>query len=217
MALVNPPYSNYLYGDEREVKSVYPPLNLLYLYSYTKDYAEIKIFDGEIYSNLKDLVRDVKIFNPQIVSYTATSQTYPVAKILAEKLKDPKSIQVIGGPYATVVPGEVLDYFDVAVIGEGEETLLDLIKGKKLKSIKGITFKTKEGNFFTQKRPFRKNLDELPFPSWDLIDFTKYSFFTNLGGDKKSAPIIVLISDCIKLSFISLENLKSSSLNFSKT
>ena len=190
IALVNPSYSSYLYGSERDIKSVHPPLNLLYLHSYIKDIADVKLFDGELYPTLENLINDLEDFKPDIIAYTATSPSYPIVKKLAQKLKNKDRIQIIGGVYATVNPDEVLDFFNVAVIGEGEDALYDIIKGKKFEDIKGIAFRKKNNTFFTDNRPFKTDLDKLPFPSWDLVDFSKYQYSIHRGGDENSAPII---------------------------
>lgn len=189
IALVNPSYSSYLYGTERSVKSIHPPLNLLYLHSFIKNHAEIRLFDGETYPDLDSLTDDIKQFDPQIVGYTATSPTYPITKILSKKI-DPEVLQVIGGPYATAVPEEASNFFDIVAIGEGEEVLLDLIQNKDIQNINGITFKAGNKSVFTKRRAFRWDLDKLPFPSWDIINFSKYQYSVHRGGDKNSAPII---------------------------
>lgn len=190
IALVNPPYSSTLYGNERSVKSKHPPLNLLYLHSYIRDYSEVRIFDGETIP-LEELFEGIKEFNPDIIGYTSTSPTYPIAKAISQKLRRDDNLQIIGGPYATVVSQETLRDFDIAIIGEGEETLKELIQGRSIESIKGLAFNGAWGeHHFTGNRLFREDLDKLPFPSWDLVDFTQYRYSTHRGGNKKSAPII---------------------------
>ncbi len=73
---------------------------------------------------------------------------------------------------------------DFAIRGEGEETLVELIeyltKGKKpLDSIPGLAYKARETSHdisfsITPDRPVMKAIDDLPFPSWDLVDVEKY-------------------------------------------
>lgn len=84
---------------------------------------------------------------------------------------------------------------DFIIYGEGEETLLELIsylntkerrqntEGQKQKSessiqnlsaINGIIFKEKATLRKTKPRKVLNNLDDLPMPSWDLIDIESY-------------------------------------------
>jgi radical SAM superfamily enzyme YgiQ (UPF0313 family) len=70
---------------------------------------------------------------------------------------------------------------DYVIIGEGEETLSELmacLNGSSdipLVEIKGLAFKDTNGNIvLTAPRPILKQLDELPFPAWDLVDTERY-------------------------------------------
>jgi radical SAM superfamily enzyme YgiQ (UPF0313 family) len=52
---------------------------------------------------------------------------------MARLVRDDCELLVAGGPQPTLNPTEFLRYFDVVVIGEGEQTMLDLqraVEGK---------------------------------------------------------------------------------------
>lgn len=189
VALINPPYSSYLYGSEESIKSVSPPINLLYLHAYINNYCDVKLFDGECFSRLEELIHAVSIFNPDIIGYTATSPTFPIVKKIS-KIFQGKKLQIIGGAYSTVAPQDVLGFLDIAVISEGEETLLEIINGKPLKGINGIAFIDNGELVFTAPRHYRKNIDSFPFPSWHLIDFDLYKSSIHRNYGSRSAPIL---------------------------
>lgn len=68
---------------------------------------------------------------------------------------------------------------DFIVLGEGEATLLELIKAlgspaAELSAIQGIAYQQGEAVIKTGKRAVIKELDALPFPAWDLVDITPY-------------------------------------------
>jgi B12-binding domain/radical SAM domain protein len=76
------------------------------------------------------------------------------------------SIYISGGPHPSGAPEETLEYFDYVVIGEGEETLPELVRTLEIEGdvtkVKGIAFKNKDGNtIFTEKRE-HVNLDDYP-------------------------------------------------------
>lgn len=82
---------------------------------------------------------------------------------------------VAGGASPTTLPIEHLNSgADYIMLGEGEESFQDLIlylKGKKsLREIDGIAY----GNKIQHKTKFIKNLDDLPFPSLDLLPLENY-------------------------------------------
>ena len=66
------------------------------------------------------------------------------------------AVFVAGGPHPSALPEEVLEHFDFVVVGEGEETLPDLIKaitdGGDPGTVKGIAYKSAGRICFTEKR-----------------------------------------------------------------
>lgn len=87
---------------------------------------------------------------------------------------------VLGGHGPTPIPEYILDktHANIIVLGEGEETLPELLKCKlgngDLAKIKGIAYKDK-GTFQTteRRRPIH-NLDTIPFPEWSLFPMEEY-------------------------------------------
>ena len=70
---------------------------------------------------------------------------------------------------------------DFILYGEAETTLLELTKALQqnistvaLSKIEGLYFKNQNKVIKTKPRKVLKNLDELPFPAWDLIDVASY-------------------------------------------
>jgi anaerobic magnesium-protoporphyrin IX monomethyl ester cyclase len=94
---------------------------------------------------------------------------------------DPNILTVVGGPHTTVVPLKFLaeaQNVDVAVVGEGEYTLLDIAayrEGRKqLGDMKGIAYRKNGTPTLTAPRPFIENLDELPYPAYHLVNMEGY-------------------------------------------
>ena len=68
---------------------------------------------------------------------------------------------------------------DFILLGEAEQTLAELITALDSEktdflSLSGIAFKQQDAVIKTVKRNVMKDLDSLPFPSWDLIDVEAY-------------------------------------------
>lgn len=92
---------------------------------------------------------------------------------LAKKI-NPSTVVVFGGPHATHQFQEILarqTVVDVVVMGEGEDTFLDLMntisrKGKSsLCEVKGIAFRKDGAVISTAPRPPIADLDSIPFPA----------------------------------------------------
>jgi radical SAM superfamily enzyme YgiQ (UPF0313 family) len=110
---------------------------------------------------------------------------------LARKLKATNfgGTIVLGGVHVTGAPEKTFEFFgdcyDVAVLGEGESTVLELVgclkSGGDLAEVCGIAYPVpdREGPgrrlVFTAPRDYIRDLDSLPFPAWDLLpDLAKY-------------------------------------------
>ncbi|MGD0449789.1 MAG: radical SAM protein [Candidatus Bathyarchaeia archaeon] len=94
---------------------------------------------------------------------------------------DSSILTVVGGPHVTVMPKEFLDVaknVDIAVIGEGEYSMLEIAKhfeGKKqLQEILGIAYRQNGEVIVNSSRPFITNLDELPYPAYDHVNMEQY-------------------------------------------
>lgn len=99
-----------------------------------------------------------------IYSFT-TRQAAKVFKEVENAGKD--SIFIAGGPHPSGCPEETLKYFDYVVIGEGEETLPELVRVLQKKGdpgeVRGIAYKNPDTGriTLTPKRP-HVNLDSYP-------------------------------------------------------
>lgn len=127
----------------------------------------------------KEIIEEVRKFRPDVIGLSAVTPTIAKTAKLASMIKDtyPSLPIVIGGPHVTALPEPtLLDYlsFDYGVIGEGEETAVDLVEALSAERIPadvpGIAFRENGKISFTHGRQPLENLDTLPFPAWDLLD-----------------------------------------------
>lgn len=156
------------------------PLNLAYLASYLRLHLfPVEILDADFLRYPVDqVVGYINKNKPDIVGLTSVTGNFHEAVRLAraiKKLKQPPLI-IIGGVHITALPGEMRKYpfFDFAVIGEGEETLLELVKKIEkgqtdFEKVLGLAFLKKTRLVLTPPRPYIKNLDKLPMPAFDLL------------------------------------------------
>ncbi|HEY6837990.1 MAG TPA: radical SAM protein [Geobacteraceae bacterium] len=128
--------------------------------------------------DLAAFLAKVEEIRPQLLGFSATTLSIVHAARAAERVKErfPAVTVVVGGPHVSAVPVETLErfpIFDVAVVGEGEETLLDLLgvheKGGDIGAVPGIVYRDGLQVRATARRPFISDLDTLPFPAWDLL------------------------------------------------
>lgn len=157
------------------------PINLGYLAAYLiKNGYEVEIWDFESdkLSNSVFISR-LKKANPKVVGFSCLTPTIINGHKLATLVKKhfPEVITITGGHHPSAWPKRTLeDYpnFDMVVISEGEETLLELCqrieKGKSLRGVLGTAYRIKKSVKIEPRRPLMRNLDELPFPARELFN-----------------------------------------------
>lgn len=156
------------------------PLPLTYLAAYLRSrQKEVEILDANLLGLSHDQVAAyINKHRFDLIGLSATTPDfYEIVKLAKKikKIKNPPYI-VIGGAHISAIPKDIQKYlyFDFAVIGEGEETLLELVtslenKNNKFNDILGLVFKKGKKLIVNQIRPYIKNLDILPFPARDLL------------------------------------------------
>lgn len=195
--LLNPYYSY----PENRYRFFRPcaPYNLLYIAAYlrkhdiTCDIKELGIFDENkrIYNNGKVRlgVDDADILGLIIgydiigisSMYSLFYQDVREIIILIRKF-NPNCKIIVGGNNASSDPNQFSDIADHVVVGEGEKAFLNIIEGKT-----------------TDKVCFEKlieNLDDIPFPAYDLIDFNKYHEHSNPYVMHKQSSGIISSRGC---------------------
>lgn len=136
-----------------------------------------------VWNQVRRVLADVK---PDVVAISAKTQTHASARMVAKLVKEqnPSAIVLVGGPHPTILPEKTLECpdFDVAVLGEGEATIVELLAAirdnKDWSTVAGVAFR-RDGNVVrTAPRPLIEDLDALPFPHANaprtLIDFEQY-------------------------------------------
>lgn len=162
------------------------PINLAYLAAYVREKGiSVDIIDGRALNYSLDDYKDAIIkLKPKIVGMTVmtsyVNQAVDIARIVKSVSKN--IMVVVGGAHISALPVDTLasyDVFDVAVVGEGEETLAELTK-KVLKNdcdfsgINGIYYRDNGVIKGTKPRGLIKDLDSLPYPAFDLLPLEKY-------------------------------------------
>lgn len=130
----------------------------------------IKIFDEKIAPVSITQIRGADLVGISISTVSAL-RGYELAYYIRKVLKVPV---VIGGVHATLNAKEALKWGNFVVRNEGEYAMLELVKalenGGTFDNILGLSYRTNGDTYHNPQRPFIKNLDELPFPNWDLIE-----------------------------------------------
>ncbi len=169
-----------------EGSSLFPPMDLVYLGSYLVE----NDVDAEIVECLAlDLSRDGLREKVRSTVDGSSDRTLMVVRTSAPTLDwDLEICGEIKGElpdldiavYGPVVPhvswriqGE--DSVDYIVHGEPDDTIFELTVGRPPEEILGLVHRS-NGSWATNGlRPMRVELDELPFPKWELLPYRRYT------------------------------------------
>ena len=107
---------------------------------------------------------------------------YSYVKWLCQEIKQiyPKVPIVVGGSVSSPMPEFLLSHTeaDIAVIGEGEHTMQELLTcfetDEDIGSVPGICYKKGKEILRAGNRQRISDLDNLPFPAWDLVPMDIY-------------------------------------------
>lgn len=130
----------------------------------------------------KEVEYVLETVQPHIVGITALSVQFGSAAKIARIVKSwrPDCPVVFGGHHVTYMPLDSLrrvPHFDVGVLGEGEETFLELCRAyaagrrSNFNKIPGLIYRSGNGIMFSEHRKLIENLDALPNPRKDLLIF----------------------------------------------
>jgi len=163
--------------------SVVPSLGLGYLASCLRKAGhEVRILDA-----LRDRLpaekvsRIVQAEQPDLVGVTVLSLFYREARSLLKLLKQTCSSKiVIGGHHVTALPEVSLadTGADFAVVGEGEETIVQLAHEiehhGRFHDVRGLVYRQNGSILKNERRPLIEDVDAIPYPAWDLVELERY-------------------------------------------
>jgi len=186
----------YLYFHPSNDRSIFrfPPLGLGYIAAYLKrNNISVDIVDCTFLSEEEALKR-VRRSSPNIIGIQSMFSVKRKALEFARLLRQDCELLISGGPLPTSNPEGFLQDFDVVVMGEGEETMLELVRnfenGSDLSNIRGIAYKDNCKVKITPRREFIKEIDSIPFPARDLFDNRSYKDYYSRRFGYTITPIM---------------------------
>lgn len=169
-----------------------PPLGVLYLASYLRARTdfEVRVVDMQLnYRNETPVVRAAEVARPVLVGISAMTanarQMHTVARRIKERLPDVPV--VVGGAHPSSYPEETLEdpNIDFLVAGEGEEPFFRLVRWlqgeERLENIRGLSYRLDGAVIANPPMPYHERLDDLPFPSYDLVPLEEYHRLPRVG------------------------------------
>jgi anaerobic magnesium-protoporphyrin IX monomethyl ester cyclase len=180
----------------------FPPLGLGYIAAYLRSHGiSVEIVDCTFLTQ-REALEKIKRSNPKIIGIQSMFSMKNKSLELARILRNNCELLVAGGPLPTTNPELFLQDFDIVVVGEGEQTMLEIALQAQISgdfsNVKGIVYNEKDTGQ-TKSTPTRseiEDLDTLPFHFRDLFDnqayknyyFDKFGYTTTAVMSSRGCP-----------------------------
>ncbi len=180
-------------------KPTSPHMGIAYLAAVVREKGhEIGIMDMRLGYDTPYLLEKLEKFRPNYVCITSVAMEHQSVYDIISAINEKGYKVIIGGPHVSSIKKKILSECkaDFAVKGEGEEPIVKFLAGEPLGQIKGLIWKDGENVVENSDNPFLRQLDEMPFPAFEMFELNKYM-------DKK-LPIITSRSCPYRCTFCSI-------------
>jgi anaerobic magnesium-protoporphyrin IX monomethyl ester cyclase len=180
--LINPPSQALGPGNKRMTRVLYPPPPgglAMIAASLLRDGHAVQVADLVVEPvPLAAVVQRVITWGADAVGFSVLGAAFYATRELARALKSAvPSLHLFAG---NALPSEYPAWFlqqipelDAVVVGEGEETVLDLVNGGFRGPVAGAALQGGDATSFARRAQIA-DLDSLPFPAWELFPYRKY-------------------------------------------
>ena len=161
---------------------------------------DVKLYHELYMPEKNEFLDKVNSFKPDLIGFTARTTAIPFITEMCGWLDDnlPDIPVLIGGYHAILVPDECAKIRGVDIVceGEGEYPILELMDslrdGEMRTDILSMHYNLPDGTYKKNPvRPLIEDLDELPFPDFDLFDYE------NLDRSKNFTAMVMLSRGCL--------------------
>ncbi len=178
-----------------------PHLGVAYLAAVLRNQGyQVKVADAQVEGiSLVEFGRRVRLCDPDLVGFTAFTEQIEEAHRAAQMIKEynPRLPIVVGGCHPSALPQETLEEFpdfDFAVVGEGENTVLDLVERlnqkKSVADLAGVAYREGSRIVTGPHRHYIEDLDSLPLPAFDLFPLDRYKIFYRVFNRERNLPLL---------------------------
>lgn len=169
----------------------YPPIGTLYAAALMREQGHaVSFFDTMFVHGPEEIILMLEAHDPDIFVIYDDGFNY-LTKMCLTNMRE-AAFEMIRfarqkGCQVIVSSSDATDHFETylevgahyVILGEAEQTLAELVTAieterKDLLAIPGLAYLHQGAVIKTVKRPVMKDLDELPFPAWDLVDVASY-------------------------------------------
>jgi len=161
----------YEVSDKKKILYNFYPLGLGYIAGYLR--KNLTGIEVKIFRTMEELLE----WNPYITGLSCMSSNFNIAVETSDTIKKETGCSVfLGGSHISSIPVTLPESCDAGIIGEGEETFLEIVNTFLTKKnpckhdfneIYGLALHDGDNVILTKKRELIADLDNIPYPSRD--------------------------------------------------
>ena len=145
---------------------IMPSLGLMYLSASLRQAGYTVRHIDHTFLERSDVLEQIDMLKPSVIGIYCMITMQDEALSLAAQVRD-KALTVVGGPYPSGEPETFVDDFDLVAVGEGEETIVQIMRhldDRTFDDIPGLVFKRDGYVVKTQGLHRSKDMSHLPLP-----------------------------------------------------
>ena len=179
--LIHPLGANWIKGEKdfSRVANLMVPIGLCNLAAWLDKFGHDSVL-YDCYAHFDEnesLYEGVRENQPDFIGISTTASSFLDGVQIAERVKEilPDVKIIFGGVHISALREKLLEDYpviDFGVVGEGEQTLLELIESddKNLNLIEGLLYRSDGIVVFNGFRTNLVKMDELPYPAYDKLE-----------------------------------------------
>lgn len=159
-----------------------PVIQLVYAATILSKNHDVLVIDATNEDKTLDqIIKKISRFQPDFVFMAVSS-----SGVLYERDVVAKRIKIAASRAKIITIGDtisalpsLLEYpFDIGIIGEIEPVVEKIVKNQDLSKIQGIMYFRKNKLTINKYKKFlEKELDDLPFPKWELFNYRRFTYY----------------------------------------
>ena len=148
---------------------------------------QVQVYDQNAWRKDDSVVQEILISDDwDVVGIGGITTAYASIKKITKLVSKccPKALIALGGGVLTSLPKETMKWLpevDMGFVGESYKTIVDVLdaldtENPNLENVKGLILRKNDKIIFTPQRELLHNLDELPYPAYDLFPIKEVYF-----------------------------------------
>jgi anaerobic magnesium-protoporphyrin IX monomethyl ester cyclase len=171
---------------------IMPSLGLMYLSASLRAAGYRVRHLDHTFMERSQVLREIERLQPAVIGVYCMITMQDEAFSLAEQVRG-RALTVVGGPYPSGEPDVFLDRFDLVAVGEGEETIVEIMShlgDRRFEEVAGLVFKRGNEVIRTPGRKRLKDMSLLALPYRRDLPNREYIAYWRRHWEQATTPLM---------------------------